>query len=38
LENEAHPTASATGLVDSWPMNTWQANLCRVGCFVMKPR
>lgn len=34
----AHPTDSATGLVDSSDTNTWQANLWSAGCFVMKPK
>lgn len=34
----AHPTDSATGLVESSDTNTWQANLWSAGCFVIKPK
>lgn len=37
-KNTAHPTDSATALVESSETNTWQANLWSAGCFVIKPK
>lgn len=37
-KKSAHPTDSATGLVESSETNTWQANLWSAGCFVIKPK